>query len=262
MLAPPRRPAQPMGAITSRPGEQGRDDHEGVGEDGQGHPAVPGAPAADKASSPVARLRRTMSQCRPAWLAGAGPSWSKRTKAQSYKRWPWRPCRPTHLPRPGRNLGEQGIGAVGGAAEADQVVAGDRQHVADLAGLQLASQPGAGAVDLVAGHPGGRHPGVRRPAEHGRGQLGFGGRRRRPPGGGRHAGRGAHPGLPARLCAGLRRRGRPQMRALLGRLVAAQPDRGARRPQRGPARLSRPAGAGVPGRPRRRRGRAGPGGSS
>ena len=74
MASSPDRPAQPVGAITSGPRQQGReqaldlvagdrdqpgwcrvagalrqgrDDHEGVGEHGQGGPAVPGAPAAD-----------------------------------------------------------------------------------------------------------------------------------------------------------------------------------------------------------------------
>jgi hypothetical protein len=46
------------------------------------------------------------------------------------------------------------------------MVAGHRQHIADLAALQLGSQSGVGAVDLIAGHPGGRDPGVQRPAEH------------------------------------------------------------------------------------------------
>jgi hypothetical protein len=53
-----------------------------------------------------------------------------------------------------------------GAACPDRVVAGDRQHVADAAGLQLGPQPGAGAVDLVAGHPGGRDAGVQRAGDH------------------------------------------------------------------------------------------------
>jgi hypothetical protein len=49
---------------------------------------------------------------------------------------------------------------VGGAAEADQVVAGDRQHVAHPTGLKLGPQTQVGAVDLVAGNPGGRDPSV------------------------------------------------------------------------------------------------------
>jgi len=47
------------------------------------------------------------------------------------------------------------------------MVAGHRQHVADLAGLEPGPQGGVGAVGLVAGHPPGRHPGVQRPREHG-----------------------------------------------------------------------------------------------
>jgi hypothetical protein len=46
------------------------------------------------------------------------------------------------LPGPRRDLPEQGVGTLGSAAEADRVVAGDRQHVADLAGLQFGPQPG------------------------------------------------------------------------------------------------------------------------
>jgi len=54
------------------------------------------------------------------------------------------------------------------------VVAGHRQHIPDAAGLQLGPQPGVGAVDLIAGHPCGRHPGVQRPRQHlpGQGRLG------------------------------------------------------------------------------------------
>ena len=49
------------------------------------------------------------------------------------------------LPRPRWDLPKQSVGAVGGAAEADRVVAGDRKHVADLAGLQRPGQhPGGG----------------------------------------------------------------------------------------------------------------------
>jgi site-specific DNA recombinase len=57
------------------------------------------------------------------------------------------------LPCPRWDALEQGVGTVGGAAAADRMVAGHRQHVADVAGLQLGPQPGVGAVDLVAGTP-------------------------------------------------------------------------------------------------------------
>jgi hypothetical protein len=57
----------------------------------------------------------------------------------------------------------------------ETVVAGHRQYIADASALQLGQQPGVGAVDLVAGYPGGRHPGVQRPREHGRGQGRLGG---------------------------------------------------------------------------------------
>jgi hypothetical protein len=53
---------------------------------------------------------------------------------------------------------EQGIGTLGGATEGHAMVAGDRQHIADLASLQLGAQPGVGAVDLVTGDPGRRDP--------------------------------------------------------------------------------------------------------
>ena len=54
------------------------------------------------------------------------------------------------------------------------VVAGDRQHVAVLAGFQLGAQPGVGAVDLVTGDLGRRDPGVQRVGDHGCGQLRLG----------------------------------------------------------------------------------------
>ena len=38
---------------------------------------------------------------------------------------------------PRRDLPEQGVGTLDGATEAHPMVAGDRQHVADLAGFQL-----------------------------------------------------------------------------------------------------------------------------
>jgi hypothetical protein len=46
------------------------------------------------------------------------------------------------LPRPRRDTQEQGVGTLGGATEAHPVVAGDRQHLADPAGLQLGPNPG------------------------------------------------------------------------------------------------------------------------
>jgi hypothetical protein len=46
------------------------------------------------------------------------------------------------------------------------VIAGHRQHVADASDLQLGSQPGVGAVDLVASHPRCRDTGVQRAGEH------------------------------------------------------------------------------------------------
>jgi hypothetical protein len=78
------------------------------------------------------------------------------------------------LPRPRRAMPEEGVGTLGGATEGNAVVAGDRQHIADLAGLQLGPQPGVGAVDLIAGHPRCRHPSIQRTPDHGRGQLGLG----------------------------------------------------------------------------------------
>ena len=71
---------------------------------------------------------------------------------------------------------EQGVGTVGGATEADQVVAGDRQHIAHPTGLKLGPQTRIGAVDLVTGDPGGQDSGVQRAGDHGRGQLGLGGK--------------------------------------------------------------------------------------
>jgi hypothetical protein len=78
------------------------------------------------------------------------------------------------LPCPGRDAAEQGVGAQVGATDPDRVVAGHRQHVADLADFQLGPQGGVGAVDLVAGHPRCRDAGVQRAADHlgGQGRLG------------------------------------------------------------------------------------------
>jgi hypothetical protein len=57
------------------------------------------------------------------------------------------------------------------------VVAGDRQDVAELAGLQAGAERRIAAVDLVAGHPPGRRAGVEGGADHRQGQRGFGGER-------------------------------------------------------------------------------------
>jgi hypothetical protein len=46
------------------------------------------------------------------------------------------------LPCPRGDLPEQGVGTLGGAAEGHVVVAGDRQHVANAAGLKGGPQPG------------------------------------------------------------------------------------------------------------------------
>jgi len=75
---------------------------------------------------------------------------------------------------PALGHGDQGVGGAGGATEADRVVAGHRQHVADASALQLGPQLGVGAVDLVTGDPGRRDPGVQRTADHlgGQGRLG------------------------------------------------------------------------------------------
>ena len=54
------------------------------------------------------------------------------------------------------------------------MVAGHRQHRADPSGLQLGPQIRVGAIDLVAGHPRGWHPGVQRTTEHGLGQRRLG----------------------------------------------------------------------------------------
>jgi hypothetical protein len=63
---------------------------------------------------------------------------------------------------------------VGGAADPDAVVAGDRQHVADLSGFQLGPQFGVGAVDLVAGDPACWDAGVKGAGQHRRGQSRLG----------------------------------------------------------------------------------------
>ena len=51
----------------------------------------------------------------------------------------------------------------------------DRQHRGQPADLQPAAQRRVAAVDLIGGHPAGRHPSLQRPLEHPAGQLGLGG---------------------------------------------------------------------------------------
>src|SRR5512132_4507675 len=72
-----------------------------------------------------------MSQCRPAWSAGAGRSWSKRRKAQSYRCWPLAPApAEMHSHAEGRGLraGEDGRGE-----PCHAVWVGDRVDLDDLA---------------------------------------------------------------------------------------------------------------------------------
>jgi site-specific DNA recombinase len=78
------------------------------------------------------------------------------------------------LPRPRRDLPKQNVGAVGADAEGHLVIAGDRQDITDSSGLQRSAQPWVGAVDLVAGHPSHRDPGVQRANDHRLRQGGLG----------------------------------------------------------------------------------------
>jgi hypothetical protein len=78
------------------------------------------------------------------------------------------------LPRPRRDMPEEGVGTLGGATEGHAVVAGDRQHIADLARLQLSPQPGVGAVDLVTSNPRRRDLDVQRTRDHPGGQRRLG----------------------------------------------------------------------------------------
>jgi site-specific DNA recombinase len=50
----------------------------------------------------------------------------------------------------------------------------DRQHIGHGAALQPAAQRWAAAIDLIGGHPAGRHLGVQRASQHQPGQLGLG----------------------------------------------------------------------------------------
>jgi hypothetical protein len=63
------------------------------------------------------------------------------------------------LPCPRWDPGEQGVGTVAGAAKADHLVAGHRQHVAHPAGRKSGPQTRVGAVDLVTGDQTGQQPG-------------------------------------------------------------------------------------------------------
>jgi hypothetical protein len=63
------------------------------------------------------------------------------------------------LPCPRRDAGGQGVDAAAGAADPDQVVAGDRQDVADPAGLKLGPQSGVGVAPPTVVVPFLRSPG-------------------------------------------------------------------------------------------------------
>jgi hypothetical protein len=80
----------------------------------------------------------------------------------------------THCHARAGDTSKQGVGSLAGAAHPDAVVTGHRQDIADLSSFQLAPQPGIGTVDLIAGHPSRRDPGVQRTGQHPRGQLGLG----------------------------------------------------------------------------------------
>jgi hypothetical protein len=164
----------------------GRDHQEGVGEHGQGDPAIPGAPAADlvlvQANQALAGLE--------ALLDGPAPPGDSHQRGQRYRlgheaavegqlagslvaadQQPVlgslfaaveaqecpvvvavafrAPASRDALPGPRWDTPEQGVGALGDAASPDRMVAGNRQHIADAAGLKLGPQSWAGAVDLV-----------------------------------------------------------------------------------------------------------------
>ena len=68
----------------------------------------------------------------------------------------------------------------------------DRQHIGQPAALQPAAQRRVAAVDLIGGHPAGRHPGIQRAFQHHPGQLRLGGK----------GARGGHPGGVAALSVG------------------------------------------------------------
>ena len=90
----------------------------------------------------------------------SGGPWRRDRPRRTARRAPGPACAGRRRARPCRRRG------LGGP--------GHRQHLPDAAGLQLGSQLGVGAVDLVAGHPGRRHPGVQRPRQHPPGQGGLG----------------------------------------------------------------------------------------
>lgn len=73
---------------------------------------------------------------------------------------------------PGQPL-DQVVGADFARAGGDLVVAGDGEDVAELPLLQRGAQVRVGAVDLVAGHPGGADSGVQGAADHAGGECGF-----------------------------------------------------------------------------------------
>jgi hypothetical protein len=74
------------------------------------------------------------------------------------------------LPGPRRDVLEQRISPPSLSTGEHGMAAGDRQDIADAAALQKGPKLGVGTVDLIAGHPTGRDPGVQRPRQHPRGQ--------------------------------------------------------------------------------------------
>jgi site-specific DNA recombinase len=77
-------------------------------------------------------------------------------------------------------VGRHRHGQLGGAplrrpsTDRQQLAGLDRQHVGHLAALQPAPECRVLAVDLIGGHPGGRHPGIQGPLQHDPGELGLG----------------------------------------------------------------------------------------
>ena len=59
--------------------------------------------------------------------------------------------------------GGQLVGADRAGSGRDAAIAADGQHVADRLASQFGTQAGVGAVDLVTGHPAGRHSGSQAP---------------------------------------------------------------------------------------------------
>jgi hypothetical protein len=113
--------------------------------------------------------RRTRSTPAPRWEGCGGAAASGATRP-ARRRWP-APDRSTHT---SGALGARAGADAQPARRRDVLGALDRQQERHRAGLQPAAERRAGAVDLIGGHPAGRHPSLQRTLRRHPGQFGLG----------------------------------------------------------------------------------------